>query len=180
MAETSAGQIQPQASLSPDSGKTSFLSGWSGPKRWNFLPLAPGVFGAFFAYNAYPLVAGRYLLIGIAFLPFLLVSLMPRTAVYSGVALALLAAGLWLNGALDRVPPAYVKATVIQKMSFPGDRRRGAHYDVIVSSWRTGRSTEDFDVDLGLFRRTVPGKTITVEVHEGAFRLPWYGNISPE
>jgi hypothetical protein len=53
-------------------------------------------------------------------------------------------------------------------------------YHVIVSSWRPDKAEEDFTVDPAIFRRTVVGKTVTVELHKGFFGVPWSGNISPE
>ena len=177
MTEYSTGRTEPQV------GKPS-ASGWisipSTAKGWNFIPLAPGLFGGIFAYSVYPLLDGRYVLMGVVFLLFLLAGLVPRAAAYSGLALALLAATLFLNGALDKRPPAEIKTTVIHRAMVTGSQNRGTHYHVVVSSWRPGRNEEDFEVDLGIYRRAVVGRPATVELHKGYFGLPWYGGLSPE
>jgi len=174
MTEYSTGTTEPQV------GKPS-ASGWiSIPSRkgWNFIPLAPGLFGGIFAYSVYPLLDGRYVLMGVVFLLFLLAGLVPRAAAYSGLALALLAATLFLNGALDKRPPAEIKTTVIRKAMVC--QSRGTHYHVVVSSWRPGRNQEDFEVDPSIYRRAAVGRPATLELHNGSFGLPWYGSISPE
>lgn len=149
-------------------------------KSWNFIPLAPGLFGAFFAYSFYPLLDGRYLLIGVVFLFFLLTALVPRASIFSGAALALLAATLWLNGALDKFPVDDVRATVIQKVVFTGSQSMGTRYCLTVSPWGPNGSQKEFDVDLSVFKRAVAGKTVTVELHHGYFGVQWHGNLLPE
>jgi len=180
MAEDSATGSEARVGAPSGTAGTPFLSAKNVGKAWNFYPLAPGLFGSFIAYNFYPLVDGRYALIAIVFLFFLLIALVRRAVFFSGIALAMIAAGLFLNGALDKAPPRYVKTTVIEKSSVQGDLRRGSHYRLTVASWRPGKSEENFDVDLGLFRRVTPGTAITVEVHKGFFGVPWYGNISAD
>jgi len=179
LTEYSAGRIEPQPSKRPNSGWITLPSALNAGKGWNFIPLAPGLFGGFLAYSRYPLLDGRYLLIGVVFLFFLLTGLVPRASVFFGIALALLAVALLLNGALDRVPANEVKATVIRKAMVEGSHH-GTYYNVIVSSWRPGRTQEDFDVDSKVFKRIAAGKSVTVELHKGFFGVPWYSSISPE
>jgi hypothetical protein len=177
MTEYSTGTSEPQLGKRPTSGWISIPSAGNAGKGWNFIPLAPGLFGSFFAYSLYPLLDGRYLLIGGVFVFFLLTAVVPRASVFSGIALALLAVGLLLNGALDKFPPTGIKTTIIRKAMVTG---HGTHYDVVVSSWRPGRSEEDFEVESGIYRRAAIGRPATVELHQGYFGVPWYGNISPE
>ena len=174
------GRTDPAFSQRPNSRWIPIPAAGYTAKGWNFLPLAPGLFGTYFAYGLYPLLHGYALLLVVVFLFFLLAGLIPRVSVLSGLALALLAATLLLNGALDRVPPVEVKATVIRKAMVSGDLKRGTHYQLSVSSWRAGRSQEDLEVDSGVFNRTAVGKIVAVEFHKGFLGLPWYGNISTE
>jgi hypothetical protein len=180
MTDYSAGGIEPQLGKRANSGWVSLAPSLNAGRAWNFIPLAPGVFGSFFAGSLYPLLDGRYWLIGVVFGFFVLTGVVPRAAVFSGLALALLAATLLLNGALDKYPSTYVRTTVIRKSMVTGSAGRGTHYDVIVSSWRPGRIQEDFEVDSGVFNRTTAGNTVTVELRKGFFGIPWYGNISAE
>jgi hypothetical protein len=61
-----------------------------------------------------------------------------------------------------------------------GNPKSGTHYNVIVSSWRPDQTEEIFDVDSGVFNRTVVGKTVRVELHHGFFGVPWSDNIVPD
>jgi hypothetical protein len=180
MTESSAAGTEPQLGKRTGFGGIPFLSAQTAGKGWNFIPLAPGLFGGFLAYNLYPLLDGHLWLVLVPFLCCFLVAVFPRSNVYAGLALALVAAVVFFNGALDRFPPTEVRTTVIRKASVTGAQKYGTHYHVIVASWRPGRSQEDFDVDLSVFRRAVPGRTVTIELHKGFYRLPWYGSISPE
>ena len=180
MTECSTGTSEPELSKRSVSDWIAIPSAGNAGRGWNFIPLAPGLFGGLLAYSLYPLLDGRYVLIGVVFLFFLLAGMVPRAAAYSGLTLALLAAGLLLNGALDKSPPVEIKTTVIRKEMFSGSQKFGTHYDVVVSSWRPGRSQEDFEVDSGTYRRAAVGRPATVELHKGLFGLPWYGIISPE
>jgi hypothetical protein len=175
MTEFSAGRIEPQLSKRPDFSGAPLLSVRNAGKSWNFIPLGPGLIGSLFALNLYPLLEGRYLLMGVVFLFFLMTAVMPRASVFSGIALGLLAAALLMNGALDRFPPAEVRTTVIRKAV---TTVKGTKYHVVVSSWQPGQSEQEFDP--GVFRRATVGKTVTVEVHKGFCGLPWSGNIAPE
>lgn len=172
--------VEPKASDRPNSHWSPIPSAGSGAKGWNFFPLAPGLFGTYLAYGLYPLLDGYWLLILIVFLFFLLVGLRPQASVFSGLALAVLAAALLLNGVLDRAPASQLNTTVIHKAIFTGIQRYGTHYEVYVSSWRAGRSQEKLEVDSGLYKRVVVGETVTVEFHKGFLGLPWLGKISPE
>ena len=177
MTEYSTGTTEPQVSKPSSFGRISIPST---AKGWNFIPLAPGLFGGILAYSVYPLLDGRYVLMGVVFLLFLLAGQVPRAAAYSGLALALLAATLFLNGALDQRPAAEIKTTVIRKAMMTGSQKFGTHYHVVVSSWRPGRNQEDFDVDPSIYWRAAVGRPATLELHKGYFGLPWYGSISPE
>ncbi len=180
MTEYSAGSDEPQLGKPKDSGWIWLTPTQNGGKGWNFIPLAPGIFGSFFAYSLYPLLDGRYVLMGIVFLFLILTGLVPRAAVLSGFALALLAAALMLNGALDKFPPAEIKTTVVRKATVTGSQKHGTQYHVIVSSWRPGRTVEQLNVDSSVYRRAVVGKVAMVELHKGYFGIPWFGNISPQ
>jgi hypothetical protein len=71
-----------------------------------------------------------------------------------------------------------VRSTVIQKTITM--RKSGRAYHLTVSSWRPSRSEEEFEVGSRTFDRAAVGQTVTVELHNGFFGLPWSGGISPE
>ena len=102
-------------------------------------------------------------------------------AVYlcSGLALVLLALLLFLNGKLDASPLNRVRTTVIRKAVI-SNAKGPTQYNLTVSSWRPGRNVENFNVVRSVFDRSVVGKTVTVELHQGFFGLPWLGSISSE
>jgi hypothetical protein len=156
--------------------------------------LVPGFLGSLLAYYLYPPIIGdsrfRSLwLVGLFVLALVLPRLwnivrkrpsddmaFPAACVFSSLAYALIALLFLLNGGLDRFPPSEVRTTVIRKVATVKQTK----YHVIVSSWRPDKAEEDFTVDPAIFRRTVVGKTVTVELHKGFFGVPWSGNISPE
>jgi uncharacterized paraquat-inducible protein A len=87
------------------------------------------------------------------------------------VVLALLIAA---NGSLDRSPVGLVKSSIL-RTSRP--TRRYAGLNLFVASWRPGRSTEKLWAGVPVSITASPGDSISFEVHEGFFGLPWYGNI---
>jgi hypothetical protein len=180
MTEYSAVGRGPQSGKPGNSGWIPLSLAGKAGKKWNFIPLAPGLFCGICAYSLYPLLDGQYVLAGLVFLFFLLTWLAPRTTLFSSVALALLAGTLLLNGALDKSPPTEIKTTIISKASVTGSQRMGTHYHLVVSSWRPGRNREDFQVDLGVYRRAVVGRAAMVEMHKGYFGIAWHGDISPQ
>lgn len=78
------------------------------------------------------------------------------------------------NGSLDRSPVRLVKSSIL-RTSRP--TRRYAGLNLFVPSWRPGRSTEKLWAGVPVSITASPGDSISVEVHEGFFRLPWYGNV---
>jgi len=100
-----------------------------------------------------------------------------RTAyVCASFALLLLSLLVFVNGWQDRSPRSPVRATVIQKTSTR--HRSTTSYNVIVSSWRPGRSVEELRVGARTYNNAVVGKPVTVGVRKGAFGLPWYEYVS--
>jgi hypothetical protein len=188
--------IELQLSKDLDCSGTAFPSAKDVRKSLNkySLLLAPGLLGCLLAYIIYPpLDQGLLVTFGLCaiFLPMVLqlrsilrkrlsedVGRLRTAYLYSSLALALLALLLLLNGRLDRSPRSLVTTTVVQKKAVR--HRSGTQHVLTVSSWRPGRSTEDFDVGSRAFDRAVVGKTATVELHHGYFGLPWSGNVSPE
>jgi hypothetical protein len=184
-----------QLKTQPDSAGSSLPSTGEVKKSLNrrSLLLAPGLLGCLLAYVIYPpLDQGLLVTLGVSilFLPMLLqlrsifrkslsedFRQLRRAFVYSSIALAMLALLLLLNGSLDRSPRRQVAATVLRKTSTRG--RSATRYLLTVSSWRPGRTEEDFRVYSGTFNRVVVGQTITVEIHQGFLGLPWSGKISP-
>jgi hypothetical protein len=158
------------------------------------LLLAPGLLGGMLAYVRYPPLDTGILVtlaLGLVSLPLLLqvrstfrkqlsndAAWLRTVYVYSSLGLALFAALLLLNGWLDKSPRNLLRTTLIQKKATMG--RSGTRYVLTVSSWRPGRSVEEFAVGVSEFNRADVGKTVTVELHKGFFGLPWSGNISPD
>jgi hypothetical protein len=158
------------------------------------LLLAPGVLGGIFALIVYPpLDQGLLVTCGLCvlFLPMILQlrSVLRkrlnqeaeelRTAyIYSSIALATVAFLLLLNGRLDRSHGEVMRATLVQKTATLS--KGGIRYVLTVSSWRSGRKTEDFRVSSYEYRRAVVGKGVAVEVHKGYFGLPWSSKVSPQ
>lgn len=161
--------------------------------RYSLL-LAPGIFGSLLGFVVYaPLDSGPLLGLGfcVLLLPLVmeLVSVvrkrlsedagMLRTAyAVSGLALAALGFVVFFNGRLDSVPESVVTSTVIQKTI--QKRKSTTNYTLTVSSWRPGRTEEDFLVGPRTFNRAAVGKTVRIELHPGYFGLPWSGGVSPE
>jgi hypothetical protein len=98
--------------------------------------------------------------------------------VYGGAAVVMLAFVIAGNGALDSSPVRLVRSSMIRKNITSG--RYSTTHHLHVSSWRPGRSTEDLAVGVPLYVRASVGQPVAVEVHNGLFGLPWYGQISLE
>ena len=196
MQTSSTSGIDLQLSKRPDDGGSSAPSARDARKSLNkySLLLAPGLLGCLLAYVIYPpLDQGLLVTFGVCvlLLPMTLqlrsivrnrlsedAGWLRKAYVYSSLGLALLALLLLLNGGLDRFPRSVVRTRVIQK-EVTRDRS-GTRYLLTVSSWRPGRSQEDFTVDSRTYNRAVVGKTVTIQLHKGYFGLPWSGNVSPE
>jgi hypothetical protein len=188
--------IELQLRKDPDCSGSPLPSAKDAKKSLNkySLLLAPGILGGLLAYVVYPPLDQAPLVIFglcILFLPMVLqfrsllrkrlnedVRGLRKAYVYSSIVLAMLALLLFLNGWLDRSPRSVVKTILIQKKFSRG--RGGTQYILTVSSWRPGRSIEDFYVGPRTFKRATVGKAVSVELHPGYFGLPWSGNISPE
>ena len=156
------------------------------------LLLAPGLLGGIFAYVVYPpLDSGPLVAFGLCvfLLPFALklssmvrkrlsedVDRLRTAYVCASLALLLLSLLVLVNGCQDKSPLSAVRATVIQKIYTRG--RGGTSYNVIVSSWRPGRSVEELRVGARTYSNVVVGKAVTVGVRKGAFGLPWYEYVS--
>jgi hypothetical protein len=189
---TSGIEVQVRQSAAGSDG--SLQTGGQVSKSLNHysLLLAPGVLGGLLAYVIYPpLDAGPLLAFGLCLflLPFVLqlssivrnrrsedVGRLRTAYVCASLALLLLSLLVLLNGWQDRSPRSAVSATVIQKTWTR--RRSTTSYHVTVSSWRSGRSVEELTVGARTYNNAVVGKPVTVGVHDGAFGLPWYGDVS--
>ncbi len=101
-----------------------------------------------------------------------------KAYLYSGSAVVLLALLIASNGTLDMSPTRIVKSSILRKNISSG--RHSTTHNFFVTSWRPGRSTEDLAVAVSLYVRASVGQAITIEVHNGLFGLPWYGQISLE
>jgi hypothetical protein len=102
-----------------------------------------------------------------------------RAYLYAGAVTVFLALLIACNGALDQSPVKPVRATVVRKQVTLGRYGRPS-YTLSVRSWRTGRATEDFDVNGRTYRNTSLEKAVVVEVHRGRFGLPWCSGVLSE
>jgi hypothetical protein len=158
-----------------------------------FLLLIPALFIAQMPLGIYPPLDTR-LPMGLIICAFLL-SAIPRLisivqrrqgsnvgwrsiSICSGLILPLIGILLFLNGRLDTSPRSEVRTTVVRKIAPIGYRQ--AQYTVVVSSWRPGRSEEVLNVNSRVFHRSAVGRTVTIELRQGHFALPWVANVSPE
>jgi hypothetical protein len=98
------------------------------------------------------------------------IGLVRRIPAFVGVVLVLISTFVILNGALDHYPLVQAETRVVQT----GLNRRGPHFIVVVSpSWRQGRNQEAFEVHGDFYRSLQPDDLVRIEVHRGAFWLPW-------
>jgi hypothetical protein len=86
------------------------------------------------------------------------------------IALLLSSAFVILNGAFDHYPLVHVETRVVRTYLAA---RSKTFYIVVSPSWRHGRNQEDFQ-PVGDFDADLQtGDLVRVEVHRGAFWLPW-------
>ena len=79
-----------------------------------------------------------------------------------------------LNGALDKRAPEQ-HPTYITRMTV--SHGKGTSYYIEFSSWRPNRTTERVRVPYELYSQLQVGDHIVVELHPGAFAIPWLGRI---
>jgi hypothetical protein len=160
----------------------------------NILLMIPGVFASLMAIGAYTPMNPRPLMgvvLGVFLFPFALQLLSMVLRVLDGsdgfwrflygassIVLLLFALLLFANGGLDHSTPAEVHATVLGKSIF--HERRVTRYHLVVTSWRQSGSTEGLDVSHDAFDRTAVGKSVSLELHEGRFGIPWRGRVVPD
>jgi len=90
----------------------------------------------------------------------------------------LIALVLLMNGALDWTPPTIVKTHVLATKVTSGRYVSTRH--LIVASWREGRATEDIIVGSAAYSGATAGRQVSLQVHQGLFRLQWYGKVELE
>lgn len=127
------------------------------------LMLVPGVFVSLLAQSFCPLLDARrtmgFLLGAFLFVPILqILSIVLKLPNESG---------WWLRAVYH--PTGLVHSPI----------QAGPYY-LWVTSWRPGRTEEDFNIGSREFDRARIGKTVTVELHSGFFGLPWRGDILAE
>jgi hypothetical protein len=101
-----------------------------------------------------------------------------RAYVVAGGASFLLALLIACNGGFDRSAATPVTTTILRKQMVRG--RSGPSYTLRVRSWRPGRSTESLGVHAETYRSVSEERPVVVEVHRGAFGMPWYSGVSFE
>jgi hypothetical protein len=101
-----------------------------------------------------------------------------RAYLVAGVASVLLALLIAGNGWFDRSAATPVMTTMIRKQVVRG--RSGPSYTLKVRSWRPGKTTESLGVGAPTYRNASVEKAIVVEMHRGAFGMPWYSGVFSE
>jgi hypothetical protein len=84
------------------------------------------------------------------------------------------AAVLLANGALDHSPIESHPGVVTQKLV---SRGKSNSYYLETPSWRSGRSFEKLQVSYRVYTQFQINDPIVVEVHRGAFGIPWLGAV---
>lgn len=98
---------------------------------------------------------------------------------WSAFAMVGLVAIIIANRSLDRGTATKVDTYVLAKHSHSG--KGGPDYTLVVGpSWRPGRNYESLGVGRDTFSRAYIGGTISLDLHKGFFRLPWYDNVRPD
>jgi len=102
-----------------------------------------------------------------------IIGLVRRVLAIASPVLVLFCAFVVLNGALDHHPMVQAETRVVRAY-FAGRGRPPTHNYIVVSpSWRQGRDQETFEVHGDFYRDLETGDLVQVEVHRGAFWLPW-------
>lgn len=93
---------------------------------------------------------------------------------FASATLAILAAFIFLNGALDGKPGADAQAFVSNKSV---SHTHGASLDLeLIIEWDQKQIKEDVAVRRETYSAIDPGDSVSLTVHSGAFSTPWYGN----
>jgi len=101
-----------------------------------------------------------------------------RAYLCAGVVTIFLATIMAGNGALDKSPATPVHTTILRKQVTRG--KSGPSYMLIVSGWRTGKTTEELAVGARSYGSVSIGKGALVLVHRGRFGLAWYSGVLAE
>ena len=163
--------------------------------KYYLLPSMVGLFGVLIATHFYPPL-DKNALIGFGLVPFFApifahlafsirrqlsshVEMLKGIYRLTAVVLAIFAAFLFLNGAMDKYPSEQAETRVTQKLIARG--KYGQSYSLIVTpSWRSGRLEERLEVDGPTYSMVRTGDPVRVVLHRGAFRLPWFSGVLPE
>jgi hypothetical protein len=94
-----------------------------------------------------------------------------------GIALVLMALYTIANGALDNSQVQTVSTVVIRKNIYSG--KSSTTHVVWVPSWRPGKNEERLVVNRDVYGTLWVGEAIVVDVHPGAFGMPWYTRVAP-
>ena len=161
--------------------------------RW--LPIAPaaGLIGTMIAILTYPPLERRFYSVSVFILfviCILLVSYVQKKQrrgedvsgffpMTNWVALIPLgvAAVLLVNGGLDRAPVESHRVVVMQKMIRHG---KSYSYYLETSSWRANHFSEELQVPSTVFGQFQMNDAAIVEMHRGAFGIPWLGGVRKE
>jgi hypothetical protein len=76
------------------------------------------------------------------------------------------------NGTMDSNPPQKVSVLITEKYASRG--RSAMYYRFEVTSWRSGHEKEMLNVKSEVYRRYSVGDQVSITVHPGRFRIPWY------
>ena len=102
------------------------------------------------------------------------VTLVRAMSVLASAASLILAAFVFLNGALDYHPPVEADALVSAKYAH-GYKGSGPSLGLSIA-WNQERIEEGIRVNRKTFAAVEPGDSVHVTIHPGAFSAPWYSN----
>lgn len=162
-------------------------------KPYTLVALA-GFFGIILVTQRYPLLdqdRALFLALFLVFVPILVyiflsvrkragaqLEFLKKLFVWFASLLATLVLLLLINGAFDNRPVSTENSVVIRKSVAHG--RGGPNYTIRVSpSWRPGKDEEKLPVTGSTYGSLQIGQPVDVEVHPGAFGLPWFSSVTP-
>lgn len=155
---------------------------------WSFVGAGVGMLVTAFAEFLYPPLGWESQALGHSseffFLTFLAVMWHAKLARYitfvnvicvlASAAAVILAAFVFLNGALDFHPTVQADALVSAK--YQGGLRSGGPSLGLSIAWNQRRIEETVSVSRRAFSVAEPGDSVRVTIHPGAFSAPWYGS----
>jgi hypothetical protein len=155
---------------------------------WSFVGAGVGMLVTSFAEFLYPPLGRDSQAFGHAFEFFFLnfiavmwaqklaryITFVNAICVLASASALILAAFVFLNGALDFHPTVQADALVSGK--YVGGLRSGGPSLRLSIAWNQGRIEETVSVSRRAFSMAEPGDSVRVTIHPGLFSIPWYGS----